>query len=176
MALRVFKLNPNAFMPKYATGQSAGFDLHACLEGASTLKGYNLNNREVQVEIRKIKVNDMQVSNSFINLLPGLRVLVPTGLIFDIPVASCLKVYARSGNSFKKGLVLVNSVGIIDSDYVDELFAMVMNLSDTAVRIEHGDRVAQAVEVQHKRSPLNEITERPQLKGDRKGGLGSTGV
>ena len=56
--------------------------------------------------------------------------LIPTGLIFDIPKNHYVRLYARSGNAFKKGLVLANSVGIIDSDYVDEVKIMLHNISD----------------------------------------------
>ena len=52
----------------------------------------------------------------YINVPYGSRVLVPTGLIFDIPEEYYLKVYTRSSSPLKNGLMLANSTGIIDSD------------------------------------------------------------
>ena len=51
--------------------------------------------------------------------------------------------FIRSSVATKKGLALVNSVGIIDSDYVDETHIIVHNMSDTIVIVNHGDRLAQ---------------------------------
>lgn len=175
MALRIFKLNEHAIIPKYATQQSAGFDLTACLEGVKSLKAYNLNNREIGVEVRQSPSENERGYITYFNMMPGIRVMVPTGIIFDMAATSMVNIYSRSGLSLKKGVVVVNGVGVIDSDYTDEVFVLVENVSDSAVRIEHGDRIAQAVEMQFKRSPLNVVEERPGPKGDRKGGMGSTG-
>jgi dUTP pyrophosphatase len=78
--------------------------------------------------------------------------------------------------STKFGIGLSNSVGIIDSDYVEELFIAVYNMSDTPINIFHGDRLAQAMLEEVKAYTLVERKSRPEKKTDREGGIGSTGV
>lgn len=173
-SLNVFKISEHAIVPKYQTQFSAGFDIHACLKGLSHIKSYNLNNREINTEIKKMPSNN---NNEFFVALPGIRYLVPTGLIFDITKPyQFLDVRARSGMAIKQGIVLANSTGVIDYDYVDELFVALFNISDTSVIINHGDRVAQGVMVDISSQSITEVSERPLPKSDRKGGIGSTGV
>jgi len=87
-----------------------------------------------------------------------------------------VRVYARSGLSTKTGLCLANSVGVIDSDYVEEVFVPIINNSDQMVPLYHGDRIAQAELVLDTRVEPVYILERPRRKTDRDGGFGSTGV
>jgi dUTP pyrophosphatase len=109
-------------------------------------------------------------------LHPQFRTLIPTGLIFDIPKNHVLKVHPRSGMSVKYGIGLANSTGIIDSDYVEELFVPVYNMGDTPITIYHGDRIAQALLEEVKQYTLVERKSRPEQKTERAGGLGSTGT
>ena len=100
---------------------------------------------------------------------------MPTGLIFDIPEEYYLKVYTRSSSPLKNGLMLANSTGIIDSDYIHELFLMLTNVhSNRSIRINHLDRLCQ-VEMRRKQTyNLIETDEKPEQKTDRTGGFGST--
>jgi dUTP pyrophosphatase len=108
--------------------------------------------------------------------MPGDRLMVPTGLIFDIPEGYSVRVHARSGLSLKQGLVLANSEGVIDSDYIEELFILVHNISDNGISIAHGDRIAQGELVVREAYTIGEISCHPGQKTDRVGGMGSTGV
>ena len=108
-------------------------------------------------------------------MLPGWRYLIPTGIIFDIPVGCYIKVHPRSGNALKKGLITANNVGIIDEDYVEECNCIMINVSNTSIQINHGDRIVQA-ELRKTESFEIDITNtRPKQKTDREGGFGSTG-
>jgi dUTP pyrophosphatase len=78
--------------------------------------------------------------------------------------------------SVKYGIGLANSTGIIDSDYVEELFVPVYNMGDTPITIYHGDRIAQALLEEVKQYTLVERKSRPEQKTERAGGLGSTGT
>jgi dUTP pyrophosphatase len=102
--------------------------------------------------------------------------MVPTGLIFDIPKGYSIRVHARSGMSLKQGLVLANSEGVIDSDYVEETFVLIMNVSDNGHWLTPGDRIAQAELVKQEQFKIEERKTRPTVKTDRVGGMGSTGV
>jgi dUTP pyrophosphatase len=108
--------------------------------------------------------------------MPGDRILVPTGMIFDIPEGYSVRVHARSGTSLKQGLVLVNSEGVIDSDYIDETFVLLTNTSENGITINSGDRIAQAEMVKKEDYVIWETTSKPLPKTTRAGGMGSTGV
>jgi dUTP pyrophosphatase len=169
--MNVYKVNERAELPEYATDGSACFDVKACIENGQRLKSYNAWNKEMPVVVKGVGKN-----RDAFQLPPSVRVLVPTGLIFDIPEGNVMKMYIRSGTALKKGLTLVNGVGIIDSDYVEESFLMLENISESMATIEHGERIAQCLIEPITREPITEITEKPAQKTDRDGGFGSTGV
>jgi len=78
-------------------------------------------------------------------ILPGERVLIPTGLAMAVPYGFEVQVRPRSGNSLKKGLGVLNSPGTIDQDFRGEVGVILINLSDHMVTINDGDRIAQGV-------------------------------
>lgn len=168
--MNVYKVNEKAELPEYATDGSACFDVKACIEHGQRLKAYSAWNKEMPVVVKGIGQN----KDAF-QLPPSVRVLVPTGLIFDIPEGHVMKMYIRSGQALKKGLVLVNGVGIIDSDYVEESFLMLENVSESLALIEHGERIAQCVIEPITRESIIETKDKPVQKTDRNGGFGSTG-
>jgi dUTP pyrophosphatase len=69
-----------------------------------------------------------------------------------------------------------NAEGIIDSDYTDETKIIVLNISNIPIRINHGDRIAQAEMVPVLNYNLVPTTEDIAQKTNRAGGFGSTGV
>lgn len=165
--LNMFKMHPRIELPKFATAQSACFDLSYQAWGKIDYTGYNRYNAGF---VRAIAQDGRLV------LMPGDRILVPTGLIFDIPEGYSIRIHARSGLSLKQGLSLANSEAVIDSDYIQETFIMLTNVSDNPIHINNGDRIAQAELIKKEEYVLWETTEAPQQKTDRVGGLGSTGV
>jgi dUTP pyrophosphatase len=169
--MKVFKYSPNAEIPAFATEGSAAFDLKACFDAGTKLKAYNPHNREMEIPVKPAADGRLSVT-----LHPQFRTLVPTGLIFDIPDKHVLKVFIRSSMALKYSLALANGTGIIDSDYVDPTYMMVINTGDTPILLYHGDRVAQALLEKTYKYTLEETTEKPTQKTDRVGGLGSTGV
>jgi dUTP pyrophosphatase len=169
--MNVYKVNERAELPEYATDGSACFDIKACIENGQRLKSYNAWNKEMPIVVKGIG----QSKHAF-QLPPSIRVLVPTGLIFDVPEGHVMKMYIRSGQALKKGLTMANGVGIIDSDYVEESFMILENVSESLVTIEHGERIAQCLIEKTLREEIVETKERPGQKTDRNGGFGSTGV
>jgi len=168
--MNVFKVNDRASIPEYATDGSACFDIKACISNGQRLRSFNAFNKEMSIVVKGVG----GVRDAF-QLPPGIRVLVPTGLIFDIPEKHVMKMYIRSSQALKKGLIMANGVGIIDSDYVEESFMMLQNVSDSMATIEHGERVAQCLVEKTLRLKIAEVTEKPGQKTDRDGGFGSTG-
>jgi dUTP pyrophosphatase len=83
-----------------------------------------------------------------IDVAPGERAMVPTGLAVAIPEGYAGFVLPRSGLASRVGLTLANAPGLIDAGYRGEIVCAVVNLDrENAVRIERGDRVAQLVVV-----------------------------
>jgi dUTP pyrophosphatase len=164
--LKFFKTHPDIIIPTFATKQSACFDVAFQNAGKHEYKGYS--------SINKAFTRPTPKGDIFVNAHE--RVMVPTGLILDIPEGYSVRLHARSGQSFKQGLILANSEAVIDSDYVDELFVLIYNRTETGVWIRNNDRIAQGELVQSLKYSLTETLEKPAQKTDRKGGLGSTGV
>jgi dUTP pyrophosphatase len=105
---------------------------------------------------------------------PGGRVLVPTGLAVAIPDGFEGQVRMRSGLALKKGLILPNAPGTIDSDYRGELCVLVANIGSEAAEIARGDRIAQLVFAPVERARLERVEELPATPRHT-GGFGSTG-
>ena len=109
-----------------------------------------------------------------IDLAPGERVLVPTGLRLQIPSGYEGQVRPRSGLALKRGITVLNAPGTIDADYRGEVGVLLVNLSGEAQRIEPGERVAQLVIARVTRASWDEVEELDESERGR-GGFGSTG-
>lgn len=110
-----------------------------------------------------------------VDLAPGARVLVPTGLRLAIPEGYEVQVRPRSGLALKHGITLPNSPGTIDSDYRGPLGVIVMNAGQEPFRIEHGMRIAQMV-VAPVVTAAFELADRLDDTSRGAGGFGSTGA
>lgn len=133
-------------LPSYETAGAAGADLRANLPDRGRLE-----------------------------LQPGARTLVPTGLRLEIPLGYEVQIRPRSGLALKHGITLPNSPGTIDSDYRGPLGVIVMNAGEAPFVINHGDRIAQMVvaPVLQASFDLVEVLSETARGG---GGFGSTGV
>jgi dUTPase len=118
--LKYFKVYPSAVPPKWGTLTSACFDLAACLEGVDKVTYYDEFNKKLE----------RSVLYTGIRIYPGDRMMIPTGLILDIPIGYSVRIHNRSGMAIKNGLVLANHEGVIDSDYVDPTFLVMLNFSN----------------------------------------------
>jgi dUTP pyrophosphatase len=174
--LKYFKVVPEAHAPEWATAHSGCFDLKACLVPGTSFTVYRENNEKIHNTVGRQMLDDGMTVKSYLNIFAGERVLVPTGLILDIPFGYKVDLYARSGLALKQGLILANNVGKIDSDYVEPTFIILHNTSTVMATIFHGDRIAQGEMVLDIGYDLIETPDKPGLKTDRKGGFGSTGV
>lgn len=142
--LKIKKVKENAKVPNRATSGSAGLDLCACIDEPITLEG-------------------------------GDTVVIPTGIAIALPSADYgAFVFPRSGIAVKHGIGLLNSVGVIDSDYRGEIMVGVINQVKEAYTIQPGERIAQMVIMPVSMMPVEEVTELDDT--DRgAGGFGSTG-
>ena len=131
--------------PRYGTVGSAGIDLQACIDKNIILKS-------AQVE------------------------LVPTGIAVHIKDPNLVgMIYPRSGLGHKKGLILGNGTGVIDSDYQGEIFVSAFNRSGQDIVIEPKMRFAQLLllPVMHANFELVRDFSNESCRGN--GGFGHTG-
>jgi dUTP pyrophosphatase len=114
-------------------------------------------------------------SDKPLNLKRGARILVPTGLVLELPPGTEAQVRPRSGLALKHGITVLNTPGTIDSDYRGEVQVILVNLGQAAFKIQRGERIAQMIVAPVARAHLVEVaTARASLRGA--GGFGSTGV
>lgn len=125
-------------LPEYATPGSAGMDLRADLATES------------------------------VELAPGERRLIPTGLRMEIPAGFEAQVRPRSGLALKKGLTVANAPGTIDSDYRGEVGVILINLGGRKAVIEDGERIAQMVIAPVVRA----VWQKDELTDTKRGGGG----
>ena len=164
--LSYYKLNEEVKSPKHATFESACFDIHAYIKDETAVMVYGMENLK----------GFTTPKDESITVFPGDRILIPTGLIFDIPKHYSVRLHTRSSVSLKKGLICPNGEGIIDSDYYHETFVMLYNASCDEVTIQNGDRIAQGELVRCEMYGVVETTKCPEQTTNRSGGFGSTGV
>lgn len=167
----LFKTHNDIVLPKFATQQSACFDLMCQTAGKMEYQVYNESNK-----VKARPLYDFTGKKHHVHVGSGERAAIPTGIIMDIPKGHSVRIHSRSGLAFKNGLVLVNGEGVVDSDFVDEVMLLVLNVSRVGITIGEGDRIAQAELIQNLPYEIVQITERPTIKTDRIGGFGSTGV
>lgn len=109
-----------------------------------------------------------------VDLAPGARHAVATGLAMAIPEGFEIQVRPRSGLALKHGVTVPNTPGTIDSDYRGELKVILINLGAETFSIRRGDRVAQLVLAPVTRASWLEVdTLDDTARGE--GGFGSTG-
>ena len=110
-----------------------------------------------------------------VEISPGERTAIPTGVAVAIPEGYAGFVHARSGRALREGLALVNAPGLIDSGYRGEIRVIVVNLdSAEPIYIKRGDKIAQLVIQPVESVELYESVELPESQRGE-GGFGSTG-
>jgi dUTP pyrophosphatase len=110
-----------------------------------------------------------------LELAPGARAAVPTGLALAIPPGFEVQVRPRSGLAHKHGLTVANAPGTIDSDYRGEVKVLLINLGQEPITIERGMRIAQLVPATVIRAALRVVASLDDTARGA-GGFGSTGV
>jgi dUTP pyrophosphatase len=147
VALKILdpRLGDSIALPQVATAGSAGIDLRAAVEAPLTLK-------------------------------PGDTAMVPTGFAIHIGDPGwCALIVPRSGLGHRQGLVMGNSVGVIDADYQGPLLISCWNRGTADISIGIGDRIAQLLLVPVAQARWRVVDAfAPSARGE--GGFGSTGV
>ena len=133
-------------LPRQQTSGAAGVDLAAALAEGETLE-----------------------------LAPGRRAIVPTGLRIALPEGYEALVRPRSGVAANHGVTVLNSPGTVDADYRGEIKVILINHGEAPFSIRRGDRIAQLVVAPVSAVVFSE-TERLDETERGAGGHGSTGI
>ena len=116
------------------------------------------------------------VAREAVELAPaGGRALVPTGIALALPPGTAGFIQPRSGLALRHGVTCVNTPGLIDSGYRDELKVLLVNLDPSEpFRVERGDRIAQLVIQQVEQADFVVVDELDETERGT-GGFGSSG-
>ena len=132
-------------LPQYATSGSAAMDVRACLEQPC--------------EVR-----------------PGETVMIPSGIAVNINDSGLVAILApRSGLGIQHGIVLANTIGVIDSDYQGEIGVGIRNQGNTSYTIEPGERICQMLFLPVEQVGLELVKEFSTSSDRGTGGFGHSG-
>lgn len=132
-------------LPQYATDGSAALDLRACLDEA-------------------------------VAVAPGETVTIPSGIAISIHDPNLVAILApRSGLGIKHGIVLANTIGVIDSDYQGEIKIGIRNQGKDPYSIQPGERVCQMLFMPVVQASLRVVEEFSEESARGTGGFGHTG-
>lgn len=109
---------------------------------------------------------------------PFERKLVSTGLFFSIPENYEIQVRTKSGLALNQGLVVLNSPGTVDQGYTGEIKVVLMNMNNSDIIIEEGQKIAQGVLCPVVSGKWVKLVEQNTIKQNERGsnGFGSTGI
>ena len=155
-----------AMIPGYKTKGSCGADLLFSAKSIDRLKN------EIDPKIYK-KLKATLETNGSITINPGESILLGTGICIELPHGYEAQVRSRSGLS-SKGLILLNGVGTIDSDYRGEILLSVCNISKNPKTIRDHERIGQIVINKIYRGDFKVVKELSPSERST-GGFGSTG-
>lgn len=166
-SIKVKNLSPSLSLPKYAKEGDDGMDLMACFDGES-----------LPIKYSSKYPKGMQMVHApehGVILLPGERVLIPTGLKIQLPLGWRAQIYPRSGLALKSGITVLNTPGKIDSGYRGEIGVILINHGQLRFIINHGDRIAQ-ISFERSEQVLLELATDLESTERGEGGFGHSGV
>ncbi|OGT98528.1 MAG: deoxyuridine 5'-triphosphate nucleotidohydrolase [Geobacteraceae bacterium GWC2_48_7] len=132
-------------LPSYATTGSAAMDMRACLKEPLTVN-------------------------------PGETVMIPSGIAISIHDPEVVAILApRSGLGIKHGLILANTIGVIDSDYQGEIGIGIHNRGSEPYTVEPGERICQMLFMPVVQTLLAVVEEFSAESARGAGGFGHTG-
>ena len=110
-----------------------------------------------------------------VELQPGQRTLIPTGLSIALPESFEAQIRPRSGLALKNGVTVLNSPGTIDADYRGEVQVILANLGTEAITVTRGMRIAQMIVAPYSRVTW-QASKTLSSTARGAGGFGSTGI
>ena len=159
--LQFVNKSPNA-NPVYANVGDSGFDLRAWIQENDNGAKLNKETGKYQITLKSLE-----------------RTLIHTGIYAEIPDDCEIQVRPRSGLALKQGLSICNTPGTVDTNYVNEIGIIAINLSKKPITIEDGDKIAQAVLMpvfNSYHTTLEEVEKISENEYRNMDGFGSSGV
>lgn len=159
--IRFVNKSPNA-NPVFVNVGDSGFDLRAWIKEDDNGAKLNKETGNYQITLKSLE-----------------RTLIHTGIYMDIPNDCEVQVRPRSGLALKQGLSVCNTPGTVDTNYVNEVGIIAINLSKKPITIENGDKIAQAVLMPVYNSystTLEQVSEIKENEFRNMDGFGSSGV
>jgi dUTPase len=153
--MKVFRANKNAIKPVFDRPENAIFNLKACFEPNSKVRLINPLNKKTYTPTK------IYGGKTCVQVYPQQRILIPTGLTFDVPSDCVLKLYSDPDVSNEKGLVLSNGVELIKFGLNEELHVMITNITDGVSVIETGGNIALGQLEKMLTYSISEITKLP---------------
>lgn len=159
-------------LPEFKTPGAAAIDLRALLNSPQTDLG------DALVTEAPADMDDISAArkNAFVTLQPGQQVSVDSGLKIHINSRNHVGLMFPRSSMGKKGLVLANGTGVIDSDYQGPLIMILWNRGNEAITIADGDRVAQYMLTTAFQFDMKFVEAFSDESERGEGGFGSTGV
>jgi dUTP pyrophosphatase len=114
-------------------------------------------------------------ADAAVEIAPGGRAMIPTGIAIALPHGSEAQVRPRSGLAIRHGITVLNAPGTIDADYRGEIQVILINLGNEAFTVSRGMRIAQLIVVPVQRAKLIETSSLDATER-ASGGMGSTGM
>ena len=162
-----------------------GFDLNELEKGMKEYSpkielGYNKLSEDAVTPVYNYESDsgfDLH-STTDLEIPPFGRVLVPTGLSFDIKDGYEIQVRSKSGLALKQGLMVLNSPGTVDNGYTGEVQVIVFNTNSHKVFISKGMKVGQAVLCPVLNGKWVDLVQKNKINEKERGenGFGSTGI
>ena len=110
-----------------------------------------------------------------LEIAPGGRALVPTGIAIALPAGYEAQVRPRSGLALKHGVTVLNTPGTVDADYRGEISVLLVNFGDASFTVTRGMRIAQMIVATFSRVSWEAVEALP-VSARGAGGYGSTGT
>ena len=110
-----------------------------------------------------------------LEIAPGGRALVPTGIAIALPAGYEAQVRPRSGLALKHGVTVLNAPGTVDADYRGEISVLLVNFGDASFTVTRGMRIAQMIVAAFERVSWEAVEALPESARGA-GGYGSTGT
>lgn len=131
-----YKLNtPDSIAPTKATAYSSGYDLYADRMSEKEIEGFK----------KLFPTSRIVFGEDWYEIPPMERIVIPTGLILELPNNYEAQVRPRSGLAFKHGITVLNTPGTIDADYRGLVGVILINLGKDSYIVKVGERIAQLV-------------------------------
>ena len=168
----------NIIMPIRKTKYSAGYDICSAVDitipsiWKQVFQFIGKNNIGNNKQAEKLISDKLANGETIVDIMKEYNLkptLIPTGIKAYMHDDEVLKLYSRSSTPMKKGLVVSNSVAIIDKDFEQEMFVQVLNFLPFDVEIKKGEAIAQGLFQKY-------LTTDDDIESvhERSGGFGST--